>query len=315
MTLRSEVAKDLFKEDIKDNFKRRITGGFWNTDPNYPYKPHIGVDYGANVGEELIAYDDYEVIGINTGHSDYGKHVYLYFPKIDKTGHYAHMDSISVFQGQKGKARDVIGTSGNTGKSSGPHLHFGFANGKVTNTNKGTEGNPWINFETYVYAPNEESKLVKQDGKFTVTFADGLNVRKEPSINSERVTGLSKGQSVIYDNYIDAEGYRWVSWLHEGTRVYGARRTLDNKEIYGTAEFLNQEPSKPVSDIGKSWTPKSVPLKLYPQSTGGTNYGNSNTKRTYKILDEANGRVQIQHKLFNAPQNKVWVVKPDGKVG
>ena len=93
MTKRSEVAKDLFKEDIKDNFKRRITGGFWNTDPNYPYKPHIGVDYGANVGEELIAYDDYEVIGINTGNSDYGKHVYLYFPKIDKTGHYAHMDS------------------------------------------------------------------------------------------------------------------------------------------------------------------------------------------------------------------------------
>ena len=315
MTLRSEVAKDLFKEDIKDNFKRRITGGFWNTDPNYPYKPHIGVDYGANVGEELIAYDDYEVIGINTGHSDYGKHVYLYFPKIDKTGHYAHMNSISVTQGQKGKARDVIGTSGNTGKSSGPHLHFGFANGNVTNTNKGTEGNPWLNFETYVYAPIGQESLVKQDGKFTVTFADGLNVRKEPSINSERVTGLSKGQSVIYDNYIDAEGYRWVSWLHEGTRVYGARRTLDNKEIYGTAEFLNQEPSKPVSDIGKSWTPKSVPLKLYPQSTGGTKYGNSNTKRTYKILDEANGRVQIQHKLFNAPQNKVWVVKPDGKVG
>lgn len=156
MTLRSNVAKYLFKEDSSDNFKRRITGGFWNSDPNYPYKPHIGNDYGANVGEELIAYDDYEVIGINSGHSDYGLHIFLYFPKIDKTGHYAHMDSILVYKGEKGNAGDIIGTSGNTGKSSGPHLHFGFANDRVTNTNKGTEGNPWMNFETYNYPKNNE---------------------------------------------------------------------------------------------------------------------------------------------------------------
>ncbi len=154
MKLRSSAAKHLFKEDISNNFKRRITGGFWNTDPDYPYKPHIGTDYGANIGEELIAYDDYEVIGINTGHSDYGIHIFLYFPQIDKTGHYAHMDSFSVSLGQIGKAKDVIGRSGNTGKSSGPHLHFGFAEGRVTSTKKGTEGNPWINFETYKYAVN-----------------------------------------------------------------------------------------------------------------------------------------------------------------
>ena len=156
MISRSDVANHLFKEDSLNNFKRRITGGFWNTDPYYPYKPHIGTDYGANIGEELIAYDDYEVIGINTGHSDYGLQIFLYFPTLDKTGHYAHMDSILVSKNQKGNAGEIIGTSGNTGKSSGPHLHFGFANGRVRSTNKGTERNPWINFETYTYSENSE---------------------------------------------------------------------------------------------------------------------------------------------------------------
>ena len=53
---RSNVAKWLFKTDLVDNFKRKITGGFWNSDPSYPYKPHAGVDYGADLNEVLVAY-------------------------------------------------------------------------------------------------------------------------------------------------------------------------------------------------------------------------------------------------------------------
>lgn len=203
MKLRSNITKHLFKEDSLNNFKRRITGGFWNTDPDYPYKPHIGTDYGANIGEELVAYDDYEVTGINTGHTDYGLHVFLYFPKIDKTGHYAHMDSISVSLNQTGKSKDVIGRSGNTGKSSGPHLHFGFAKGTVTNTIKGTEGKPWINFETYEYPKIKEYINLLP-----------LSEHKQYGFYKLDITPIVKNiTGYLQPHHLDGLSYQIIEWL------------------------------------------------------------------------------------------------------
>ena len=37
---------------------------------------------------------------------------------------YMHLDKFNVQVGQKVNAGDQIGVSGNTGKSTGPHLHF-----------------------------------------------------------------------------------------------------------------------------------------------------------------------------------------------
>lgn len=89
------------------------------------------------------------------------------------------------------------------------------------------------------YFDDPISDRVAQNGKFTVTEEKGVNIRTSPSTSGNRVSGLAKGESVIYDSYIDAEGYRWVSWLREGVRVYAARRKLDNSEIFGDAEFVD----------------------------------------------------------------------------
>lgn len=310
MTIRTKGnAKHLFEADIRDGWMRRIPehGSFGNRNiPSLGISGlHIGTDYGADENEEVIAYDDYEVLSVS-GHSDYGKQVFLYFPKIDKTGHYAHLNSINVKVGQKGKARDVIGKSGNTGKSQGPHLHFSFGNGKIMDTNK---NNPWIDFEKYTYST---STLIREDGEITVTVKEGLRVRKHPSLSAEQIGLLQKGAKRVYTHYIDAEGIRWVK-LKEGG--YSARRTLDNKQIYADARFINNKPvAKPKNDVGKSWKNTRNPLPLYPYSTGSTNYGPSKNNRTYKILKEEYGRIQIKHKYFDAPGNLVWVNKDDGKV-
>lgn len=150
----SGIAKWVFLDDPKDgSYNRWIPGGglFGNRNITASGQVingmHIGTDYGANVGERLAAYDDGEVLA-TSGHSDYGKQVFIYFHKIDLTGHYAHLSSISVSAGQKVKAGQFIGLSGNTGISQGPHLHLGFCKGKTTNTSK---NQAWIDTEEFDY--------------------------------------------------------------------------------------------------------------------------------------------------------------------
>lgn len=224
-----------------------ITGGFWNTDPRYPYLPHAGVDYGADIGEEVTAYDDYEVIGINSGHSDYGKHVFLYFPKINKTGLYAHLSRIDVSLGQKGNAQSMLGLSGNTGKSSGLHLHFGLANGKVTTTDKGSyAGDIWLNFEDFNYQSNllnfkkEVNDTAVQaviDGKYgngsnrvAKLESEGLNPEEVQRAVNAKLSGQSSsapkpvnigtGQTlVIYGS--DLQGSQEVELLRSDKTSYG----------------------------------------------------------------------------------------------
>lgn len=89
---------------------------------------HNGVDFGIPIGTKLFAAADGTVMG--TGNTDsacprasYGKWVLIKHNNGLATL-YAHLSIISVSAGQVVKMGDTIGTSGNTGYSTGPHLHF-----------------------------------------------------------------------------------------------------------------------------------------------------------------------------------------------
>lgn len=179
MTVRTKGnAKWLFQTDVKDGFKRRIPNQGHFGMRNIPSLGlvnnfHIGVDYGANIGEKLTSYDVGTVLKVG-GHSDYGKQVFIYFHKIDRTGHYAHMNKVNVKVGQTVKAQEVIGESGNTGKSGGPHLHFSFGKGKITDTSK---SHKWEDFEKFNYQAN----LLPQ-------------YRPKPQATSKRYINIHKGR-------------------------------------------------------------------------------------------------------------------------
>ncbi len=89
----------------------------------HKYRPHFGVDFGARRGTPLRAVNDGRVVyaGWMRG---YGKVV-----KIDHgaglVSLYAHQSRILVHRGQKVKRGQTIGRVGSTGRSTGPHLHFG----------------------------------------------------------------------------------------------------------------------------------------------------------------------------------------------
>jgi murein DD-endopeptidase MepM/ murein hydrolase activator NlpD len=82
---------------------------------------HTGVDYAVKSGTEIVAVADGKIEPANWGKS-YGIQA---VQKVDGGWViYAHLSKLEVKAGDKVVKGQKIGLSGNTGNSSGPHLHF-----------------------------------------------------------------------------------------------------------------------------------------------------------------------------------------------
>ncbi len=102
-----------------------------NTRDNYiPYgfPGHEGVDFQAPLGALALACADGEVIRADPNPNQaYGAHVRLrhFAQGLVYITVYAHLKTdLPVRVGEHVKAGQVVGTSGNTGRSTGPHLHL-----------------------------------------------------------------------------------------------------------------------------------------------------------------------------------------------
>lgn len=85
---------------------------------------HTGIDYRANVGTPVRAAASGVVILLSTGWSGgYGNEIVISHGGGVAT-RYAHLSRFNVSTGQTVSQGEVIGYSGNTGRSTGPHLHF-----------------------------------------------------------------------------------------------------------------------------------------------------------------------------------------------
>ena len=87
------------------------------------HKMHTGMDFTAATGTEIYATGDGVVDVVERKIGGYGKNVVVNHGYGYKTL-YAHMSRFNVKQGQKIKRGDILGYVGNTGRSSGPHLHY-----------------------------------------------------------------------------------------------------------------------------------------------------------------------------------------------
>lgn len=83
---------------------------------------HKGLDVGAPEGSELFAPADGTVIWVGP-RGGYGNAVIIDHGFGVQT-HFAHMSGFSVKIGDKVKRGSQIGMIGNTGRSTGPHLHY-----------------------------------------------------------------------------------------------------------------------------------------------------------------------------------------------
>jgi murein DD-endopeptidase MepM/ murein hydrolase activator NlpD len=82
---------------------------------------HTGCDFAVPVGTDIIAVADGKIENANWGKA-YGTQI---VQKVEGGWViYAHLSKALVKAGDKVKKGQHIGESGNTGNSSGPHLHF-----------------------------------------------------------------------------------------------------------------------------------------------------------------------------------------------
>ncbi|MFN3455698.1 MAG: M23 family metallopeptidase [Pseudobdellovibrio sp.] len=100
----------------------RMTRGWLPKVTRKRKRPHKGIDLAAPRGTAVLASHDGIVIYTGKDFRGYGKMIMI--EKDNWATLYAHLDKIVVYEGQKIRQGDVIGALGNTGRSSGPHLHF-----------------------------------------------------------------------------------------------------------------------------------------------------------------------------------------------
>ena len=86
-------------------------------------KRHTGVDFALKPGNPIYATGDGVVEKVKFEFFGYGNQVLIDHGFGYKT-RYAHMKSINVVEGLMVKRGECIGESGNSGRSSGPHLHY-----------------------------------------------------------------------------------------------------------------------------------------------------------------------------------------------
>ena len=137
---------------LNKDLKRMASGYGWRIDPVYHIRRfHSGMDFSAPVGTDIFATGN-GVVTFTGWRQGYGETV-----EVDHgfgyTTRYAHCSKLVARRGQKVKRGDVIAKVGNTGKSTGPHLHYEVHfNGKAIDPR---------NFYFYDLTPEEYDEMVQ----------------------------------------------------------------------------------------------------------------------------------------------------------
>lgn len=112
-------------QPVSNKQLKRLSSGFgYRIDPIHKVRrPHNGIDFSLPKGTPVYATADGVVKVVKSSFAGYGKRIDIDHGFGYKT-RYAHLDMFNVKKGQKVKRGDIIGYSGNSGKSTAPHLHY-----------------------------------------------------------------------------------------------------------------------------------------------------------------------------------------------
>lgn len=156
--------------------------------PGFP--GHEGVDWDIPVGTPIYAVADGEVCLINRN-PDRKVAPYGIFVKLRHQGGqyetiYAHLSQVQVVENQSVKAGDMIALSGDTGRSTGPHLHFTIKKRGATTSRETNYEKDVVNPHPYLDAVSGGTSQPTPPAQTTLNVQvfseDGLNLRNAPVV-------------------------------------------------------------------------------------------------------------------------------------
>ncbi len=175
-----------------------VVGGGWGAGPG---GKHAGLDIRLPVGTPIMSIGDGVVTSMSaTPRGDLGIFVAVTHPS-GVVSRYLHLSDVAVALGERVSRGEILGLSGNTGNSAGPHLHLdlkvanplvvqqvrdevgeppGGFESNVTGFGVGIPAEPWVPVDAYeptvtasalangipLYRPRGVSDLVASTGKY-----------------------------------------------------------------------------------------------------------------------------------------------------
>lgn len=153
---------------------------------------HGGADFGTPTGDPVYAMWGGKVIGVRSGSavsgttwgSAYGTQIVIDQDRLPNGNPglwvvYAHLSKASVKVGDRVKPGQRIGSSGNTGNSTGPHLHVEVQRAKTWRSGNHVNPQPWIDAKEstpvtykYEYSGKPKGTLAIPKGKYVTLDFD-----------------------------------------------------------------------------------------------------------------------------------------------
>jgi len=148
---------------------------YYDKEGNYYENCHKGIDvavienqpiYAMGSGEVIFAKDiriDNKNCPYCIAYDGLAIMIILYHPADDLYSIYGHLNALKVSKGDTVEAGDIIALSGNTGNSTGPHLHFGIYK-DISRYSNGLNPCDYVHFDLCGYDsvyPSNKCNIVK----------------------------------------------------------------------------------------------------------------------------------------------------------
>lgn len=210
-------------QTFEQHVKRAIANGWCYTPGNCPGGIYYygGIDWGISVGTPVVAAMGGTVTVAQADASGYGVHVRM---KSDDGVYlliYGHLNELMVRAGQVVKTGDLLGLSGNTGNSTGPHLHFEVRK-------KGAPIDPAPMLTTELPSGEEQGGGWTGEAPVVPELPEGktlyaINKRSKPSTDGARVGYVPTGAEVRFTQFVVENKNLWGclgGWPEQWIAVY-----------------------------------------------------------------------------------------------
>lgn len=152
---------------------------------------HAGIDLAANIKTPVYATADGVVEMVSHRHTGYGNMI-LVSHAFGFKSRYAHLKTIKVKRGAFVRKGDLIAYSGNSGDSTGPHLHY-----EVTYAGKPLNPKPFLNWRLDNYEQVFSAEKQVPWPSLIATIESLRNMWQQPLSPEEHTSGASSSSVAI----------------------------------------------------------------------------------------------------------------------